>query len=421
MTKILCSFVPKDSKEIPYHIGGKIYKGKSTIEALCSYYLSNEEDIKVILIKPETIDIKEEIELRKKLISLGVNEDKIITQEIPMKGFYENKYYDIDNTIIADFIFLTLNENTDDKAEEVILDVSRGINFLVLTAVDAFRRFIVAQKARYYNKANKLDKLEYFYVYLTPKKPNFEEGEISLEKASAPFFFDFFTKKGLPFNFEAEKLDYFKEFNFTKNIISHVNSCITAIKRGFALAYLTFIPWSEIKDLISLSHEKLSLKRLKELVKEFSYENENQKKVKFKMNYPLGNLWIYVHLLNTFYEIYKDYENQITYEENRKWVPLSTLKNFNEKVIKKLFQENSASIILSREINDFEQNLKKGEINERGRSPNYERNFNAHAGLIYEFIDQNPQNFSISYRFNEILDETKKDKIEKYIKYFLKH
>lgn len=135
------------------------------------------------------------------------------------------------------------------------------------------------------------------------------------------------------------------------------------------------------------------------------------------MNYPLGNLWIYVHLLNTFYEIYKDYENQITYEENRKWVPLSTLKNFNENVIKKLFQENSASIILSREINDFEQTFKKGEIKKTGRSPNYERNFNAHAGLICEFIDQNPQNFSISYRFNE----TKKDKIEKYIEYFLEH
>lgn len=67
MPKILCSFVPKDSREIPYHISGKIYKGKSTIEALCSHYLSHEEDIKVILIKPETIDIKEEIELRKKL------------------------------------------------------------------------------------------------------------------------------------------------------------------------------------------------------------------------------------------------------------------------------------------------------------------------------------------------------------------
>jgi len=109
------------------------------------------------------------------------------------------------------------------------------------------------------------------------------------------------------------------------------------IKKGFALAFLTIINWNNIEKLLNLSYEKITLKRIKELIETFSIEKDNTKEIKLCMEYSLGNLWIYIYLLETFYKIYKEYENKIYIEEHRKWVKIDTLKNFNEKIIKNLF------------------------------------------------------------------------------------
>lgn len=67
-----------------------------------------------------------------------------------------------------------------------------------------------------------------------------------------------------------------------------------------------------------------------------------------------------------------------------------------------------------------EEKFKKGETLKKYKSSNYERNFEAHAGLIFEFIEQDPANFRISYKFNEVLEEKHQKKIEEYIRDFLK-
>jgi len=71
-------------------------------------------------------------------------------------------------------------------------------------------------------------------------------------------------------------------------------------------------------------------------------------------------------------------------------------------------------------LENFKKIFEKGNIETKPPSSNMERNFNAHAGLLYEFIDQDYKNYRLSYKLGEILDKDHKKKIEDYVKDYLK-
>lgn len=418
MSKVVISLVPLDSKQFKYNIKDQIFEGYSTIEAISQYYLKNGENFKIILLKPESIPESQASSLIERIVNCGVNKENIILEEIPVKGYYNGTYYEVDNTITSDLIFLTLQEYIKQGVKEVILDVSRGLNFLVLLTVEAFRRFITSQKAKYYQYKEIIPK--FYYVYATPEQEN--GSYVNFEEAKTPLFVDYFGNYNkIPFEFESNNENLYKEFNFTKEIIKQVNDCIHTIKRGYALAFLTIISWNDVKKNLDLAYEKLTIKNIKNLINYLTEIRENSKIIKIKSKYPLGNLWIYINFLEVFYSIYESYKEFIKDEKNRNWVKLDTLKKFNEEIIKDLFKENGAHLLLKNELNNFEKAFKKGETIEKDRSPNYERNFEAHAGLIYEFLDQDPNNLRVSYKFNEVLDKENEIKlITDYIKDFLR-
>ncbi len=430
MSKLICALVPKGGNEYIYHFNDnkasnkKSFKGNSTIGAITQYLISQNEEFKILLLRPASIDKYEEEKLISELLQYNVPKENIKCVEVPVKGNYESKKFNLNNHIItADIAFLAIQDSTDDEIREIILDVSRGLNFQILVIVDAYRRFLVAQQAKNYIDKAKCPK--FYYVYLTPVNLKEQEYEVTFEETKTPFFVDYFKNVNkLPFKFDTdyypESLLLYQEFNFIKEIISCVNECISAIKKGFALAFLTIINWNNIEKLLNLSYEKITLKRIKELIETFSIEKDNTKEIKLCMEYSLGNLWIYIYLLETFYKIYKEYENKIYIEEHRKWVKIDTLKNFNEKIIKNLFNESSAYTLLDNELENFKRIFEKGEKERKYPSSNLERNFNAHAGLLYEFIDQDYKNLRLSYKLGEILDKDHKKKIEDYIKDFLK-
>ncbi|MFN3699718.1 MAG: hypothetical protein ACK4SU_05905, partial [Dictyoglomus sp.] len=217
MSKLIIAFVPKDSKEFKYIIENSEYTGYSTFEALSSHFLKDSIPIKILLLRPESLDKTLEDNIKEILISLGIREEDIKFFEIPITGGYEGKRFITDPKIISDFIFLSLKETYKEEYKEVILDVSRGLNFLVLSAVEAYRRFIVSIKAK--NLLHKESIPAFAYVYLTPLEEN-KVYEISLEKMDAPFFFDYFKNHNkLPFNFrEAEERELYSELNFIKRI-----------------------------------------------------------------------------------------------------------------------------------------------------------------------------------------------------------
>lgn len=422
MSKVIISLVPSRGDLIDYSIEGKVYKGKSTVEAISKHFLEDKEDFKVILLKPESISEVDSNSLIERIIDCGVKRENIILEEIPVKGYYDRKYYEVDNTLTSDLIFLTLQEYINKETKEVILDVSRGLNFLVLLTVEAFRRFITAQKAKYFLNKDLIPK--FYYIYITPQKEENDKKEFSvnLEEAKTPLFVDYFGNYNkIPFDFEDNNKNLCREYNFTKEIIYQVNDCIHTIKRGYALSFLTIIPWNDVKKNLELAHKKLTLHKIKDLVNSLTIIEEDSKIIKIKSKYPLGNLWIYINFLEVFYNIYNSYKEYIKEEENGKWVTIDILKKFNDEIIKDTFRENGAYLLLKNELNNFETEFKKGNIIEKNKSPNYERNFEAHAGLIYEFIDQDPLNFRVSYKFNKLLNAQHEQKlITDYIKDFLR-
>ncbi|MEN2984801.1 MAG: TM1812 family CRISPR-associated protein [Dictyoglomaceae bacterium] len=401
MSKLIVSLVPKGGEEYKYVIENSEYRGYSTTEALSKYFLESNIDFKILLLRPESINQIEELKIIEKIRSLGILKKNISSQEIPITGSYEGKRYITDPKIISDFIFLSLKDNYSDEIDEIILDVSRGLNFLVLVAVEALRRFIVATKARHILNQEKIPK--FFYVYLTPINEKERINEIILEKMDSPFFLDYFKNYDkLPFNFKDinEKEELYSEFNFIKKLLSIVNTCIYSIKRGFILAFLTILPWKDIKLFLEEAEEKLSLNKLKELNIKFSEEKSNIIERKYNLHYPLGNLWIYIFLLFSFYEIYLKYKDKIREEDNLKWVSIETLRKFNEEIINKTFKEPGTEIIVSRELTNFELKFKKGEkLVVEGKPSDIKRNFNAHAGLIVSFLEQNPKNYAIAYNY----------------------
>lgn len=418
MSKVVISLVATGGDPIDYSIYGNIYNGKSTVEAISQHFLKDNEDFKIILLKPESIPETQSNSLIERIINCGISRENIILEEIPVKGYYNGKYYEVDNTITSDLIFLILQEYVNQGVKEVILDVSRGLNFLVLLTVEAFRRFITSQKAKYFFNKELIPK--FYYAYTTPEK---DRGfYVSFEEAKTPLFVDYFGNYNkIPFEFESNNENLYKEFNFTKEIIKQVNDCIHTIKRGYALAFLTIIPWNDVKKNLELAYKKLTLNNIKDLLNSLTTFEENSKIIKIKSKYPLGNLWIYINFLEVFYRIYDSYKEFIEEEINRNWLKLDTLKKFNEEIIKDLFRENGAHLLLKNELNNFEIKFKEKKTIEKNRSPNYERNFEAHAGLIYEFLDQDPNNLRVSYKFNEVLDEENEPKlITDYIKDFLR-
>jgi hypothetical protein len=430
MSKLICALVPKGGDNYIYHFNDnessnkKSFEGNSTIEAITQYLISQNEEFKILLLRPESIEKDQEEKLISELLKYRVPKENIKCVEVPVKGNYESKKFNLNNhTITADITFLAMQDSTDDDIKEIILDVSRGLNFQILVIVDAYRRFLVAQQAKNYIDKAKCPK--FYYVYLTPVNLKEKEYEVTFEETKTPFFVDYFKDVNkLPFKFDTEyyqdPLPFYQEFNFIKEIISCVNECISAIKRGFALAFLTIINWNNIEKLLALSYEKLTLKRIKELIETFSIEKDNTKEIKLSMEYSLGKLWIYIYLLETFYKIYKEYENKIEIEEHRKWVKIETLRDFNEKIIKNYFKETSSYTLLDNELENFKKIFKEGNIETKPPSSNQERNFNAHAGLLYEFIDQDYKNYRLSYKLGEILDKDHKRKIEDYVKDYLK-
>lgn len=425
MNKLIVGFVPKDSREFAYVVDSKKYKGYSTIEALASYFLQDSVNFRILLLRPESLDESWEEDLKSRLISIGMKEENIVACKFPINGSYEGKRFITDPKIISDFIFLALKENYKEE-KEVILDVSRGLNFLVLSAVEAYRRFIVAIKAK--NILHRGNILNFKYVYLTPLGEGGGLSEIRLEKIDAPFFFDYFKNYDrLPFDFETEKKEELcMKFNFIKKYITQiVNTCIYTVKRGFVLAFLTIIDWKKVEEFLKEAEDKLNFLALMDLDSELSEwektsEGEEIIKRKYTMNYPLGNLWIYINLLKAFLEIYYEYRDKIFIENDLKWIKIETLKDFNERIINGVFKEYGTNVILCNELEKFEFSFKRGEIRESkwGHS-DILRNFNAHAGLILDFLEQDPKKGAITYKkeihnkINSFLREWQKE-IETY-------
>ncbi len=406
MSKLVIGFIPKDSKEFKYIIDNSEYIGHSTIEALSSYFLKNSITPQILLLRPESLDRILEIELKKRLMYLGIEEENIRSYEILITGGYEGKRFITDPKIISDFIFLSLKETYKEEYKEIILDVSRGLNFLVLSAIEAYRRFIVSLKAQ--NLLHKEDIPEFKYVYLTPLEEGGIISEIRLEKIDSPLFFDYFKNYNkLPFNFKETEKELYSEFNFIKEILKLVNTCIYTMKRGFILAFLTILPWDKIEELLKKAEEKLSITRLQNLNSLLTEYKGNTIERKYSLNYPLGNLWIYIYFLKSFWEIYSNYKDEIKIENNLKWVKIETLQRFNEEIIEEVFKEYGTDIIVSKELKEFQQSFQRGEnrdLKGKGGHSDITRNFNAHAGLILDFLEQNKVEHSIAYKKEKYKD-----------------
>ncbi|PMQ01619.1 MAG: hypothetical protein CBR30_05425 [Dictyoglomus sp. NZ13-RE01] len=426
MSKFIISLVSDGGRDCKYYIDNSEYSGKSTVEAIAQYYLSKKETFKILLLKPESLDEQYSKELVDRLVNYGIERGNVITEEFPVNGYYNDKYYDVDNIVTADFIFLALHKHVEKGFKEIILDVSRGLNFLILLTVEAYRRFIVSKEAYSFSDYRSKSKMEsqnlpkFYYIYLTPKDSfNYH---IVFENAKAPFFVDYFQNYDkIPFNFGNNK-ELYKNFNFVKeDIIKHVNNCITTIKRGYALAFLTVIPWDKIRKSIDLSYKELTLDSFKNLLESLTVISEKRKTIKLKMNYPLGNLWIYINFLEFLYSIYEKYKDKIVVENNRKWVNIETLENFCENIIKEVFKENSAETILANELEYFKRKFNgKNDMYRKGNPSNYQRNFEAHAGLILEFLAEDPINYRVSYKFGEVLEKNSNKEVTEYINDFLK-
>jgi len=135
------------------------------------------------------------------------------------------------------------------------------------------------------------------------------------------------------------------------------------------LAFLTIIDWKKVEEFLKEAEDKLNFLALMDLDSELSEwektsEGEEIIKRKYTMNYPLGNLWIYINLLKAFLEIYYEYRDKIFIENDLKWVKIETLKDFNERIINGVFKEYGTNVILGNELEKFEFSFKRGEIRE---------------------------------------------------------